>query len=161
VTYFADEVLLADADQRLRPGMSARADIQTAVHRDVLVVPIQSVVERRVKDGEDDGDVGAVDGGDGEGGEDGAEAAATDARDGRDDEEKVLFLVVDGKAVRRAVETGVADETHVEITRGLDAGETVVTGPYRALRDLADGEPVTVEASDEDEDDAGGDGGEG
>jgi HlyD family secretion protein len=165
VTYFAVEVLLADADRRLRPAMSARAEIQTAVHRDVPVVPIQSVVERRVKDGEDDGDGGAVDGGDGEGGKDGADAAATDARDGRDNEQKVVFLVVDGKAVRRAVETGIADETHVEITRGLDGGETVVTGPYRALRDLADGEPVTVEASDqdedEDEDDAGGDGGEG
>lgn len=142
VTYFAVEILLADADQRLRPGMSARAEIEAAIHRGVPVVPIQSVVERPVERAEtadetedDDGD---------------------EAGDDDEDEEKVVFLVVDGKAERRAVETGIADETHVEVTRGLEGGESVITGPYRTLRDLEDGDAVRVEEpddEDEDEDD--------
>jgi HlyD family secretion protein len=157
VTYFAVEILLTDADQRLRPGMSARAEIETAVHDDVPVVPIQSVVERAPEEGdaEDGAAAGDVEG-------EGAEAAVED-----DDEAevKVVYLVVDGRAERRRVETGIADETHVEITSGLDGGETVVTGPYRTLRDLEDGDAVTVDEpgsdddgdDDEDDDDDGGD----
>ena len=36
--------------------------------------------------------------------------------------------------------TGISDETHVELTSGAQAGEQVVTGPYRTLRDLKDGD---------------------
>ncbi len=163
VTYFAVEILLADADRRLQPGMSARAEIESAIHHGVPVVPIQAVVERPVEREEadeadeareDDGeDGGAVErnGEDEDGGEAEDQGEAAD-QDDDDDEEKVVFLVVDGESERRAVETGVADETHVEITRGLDGGETVVTGPYRTLRDLEDGDPVRVEEPDEDED---------
>lgn len=159
VTYFKVEILLADADQRLLPGMSARAKIESAVHRGVPVVPIQSVVERPVEAAEDG--AGANDEGeDGAGGgaveRDGEGAApangAGSGGEAEDEEEKVVFLVVDGKAERRTVDTGVADETHVEITRGLDGGETVVTGPYRALRDLETGDAVRVEEPDEDQD---------
>lgn len=145
VTYFAVEILLTDADDRLRPGMSARAEIRTAVHEDVPVVPIQSVVERPADEEEDgrDEDGGApVDG----------EETADAGEDEDEDEVKVVFLVADGEAERRRVETGIADETHVEITRGLEGGETVVTGPYRSLRDLEDGDAVTVEEPDSDDD---------
>ncbi|MCI0345489.1 MAG: hypothetical protein L0221_08600, partial [Chloroflexi bacterium] len=82
----------------------------------------------------------------------GGEVAGVEAGGEDEDEEKVVFLVIDGKAERRTVDTDIADETHVEITRGLDGGETVVTGPYRTLRDLEDGDPVRVEEPDEDED---------
>lgn len=129
VTYFEVKVLLADADDRLRAGMSARAEIETAVHGEVPVVPIQAVVERTPEEVEEAGKADAA-GGEGEG-DDGGEL-------------KVVYLVADGTAVQRPVETGIADDTHVEITRGLDGGETVVTGPYRVLRDLADGDPVTT-----------------
>ncbi|HEX6862866.1 MAG TPA: efflux RND transporter periplasmic adaptor subunit, partial [Thermoanaerobaculia bacterium] len=54
VTFFNVEILLEDPDENLRPGMSVRAEIDTAVHPDALVVPIQAVVERDVKDAETD-----------------------------------------------------------------------------------------------------------
>ncbi|HVG07618.1 MAG TPA: efflux RND transporter periplasmic adaptor subunit [Thermoanaerobaculia bacterium] len=54
VTFFNVEILLEDPDEDLRPGMSVRAEIDTAVHSDVLVAPIQAVVERDVKDKETD-----------------------------------------------------------------------------------------------------------
>lgn len=157
VTYFKVELLLTDADERLRSGMSARAEIETATHRDVPVVPIQAVVERPVEEESSRGD--GAEGGDEDAPVSGTVEAAGSARgDEADEEEKVVYLVVDGAAVRRAVETGIADEIHVEIARGLDGGETVVTGPYRVLRDLEDGDPVKVK-SDQDKD--GGNGGDG
>jgi HlyD family secretion protein len=42
------------------------------------------------------------------------------------------------------VTTGISDATHVEITEGLSAGEVVISGPYRTLRDLEGGEQVQV-----------------
>jgi HlyD family secretion protein len=110
VTFFNVEILLDDPDEDLRPGMSVRAEIDTAVHTDVLVVPIQAVVERDVKD----------------------------------EETEVVFVVEDGQAVQRAVKTGISDATQVEIVSGIKAGDKVVTGPYRSLRDLDGGEKIQV-----------------
>jgi HlyD family secretion protein len=114
VTFFKVEILLDDPDADLRPGMSVRAEIDTAVHAKVLVAPIQAVVERDVLDR------------------------------GQDKETDVVFVVQDGKAVQRVVKTGISDETRVEIVSGVKAGDKVVTGPYRSLRDLEDAERVLV-----------------
>lgn len=121
VTFFDVEVLLDDPDEDLRPGMSVRAEIDTAVHPDALVVPIQAVVEREV------------------------------TRNGGTEEADVVFVVREGKAVQRAVRTGISDETRVEIVSGVQAGDQVVTGPYRSLRDLEDGETVKVADQRKDE----------
>lgn len=130
VTFFEVEVLFAEPEASLKAGMSVRASIVTAVHPDALVVPIQAVVQRPPLDGG-----GAED----------------------DDEEiPVVFVAADGTAAQRPVETGIADTTHVEITAGLEAGEPVVVGPYRTLRDLEDGDAVRpAEEDGEDGEDAG------
>ncbi|HUP41820.1 MAG TPA: efflux RND transporter periplasmic adaptor subunit [Thermoanaerobaculia bacterium] len=128
VTFFEVDVLLDDADQRLRPGMSVRADIEVAAREDALVVPIQAVVERA------------------------PEAPAERAVGGGERRvEEVVFVVADGKAHRRRVATGLSTVTDVEITAGLEAGEQVVTGPFRTLRDLADGDAVRIVDEDEEE----------
>jgi HlyD family secretion protein len=121
VTFFKVEVLLDDPDADLRPGMSVRAEIDTAVHPGALVAPIQAVVERDVRVG------------------------------GQDRESDVVFVVQDGKAVQRPVRTGISDETRVEIVSGVQPGDKVVTGPYRSLRDLEDGERVQVADAKQDE----------
>lgn len=110
VTFFDVEILLEDPDEDLRPGMSVRAEVDTTVHPNVLVVPIQAVVERDIADKESD----------------------------------VVFVVQDGKAVQRAVRTGISDETRVEIVSGVKEKDKVVSGPYRSLRDLDDGDKVQV-----------------
>jgi HlyD family secretion protein len=53
-----------------------------------------------------------------------------------------VLAIVDGKAVRRVVEVGAADDTHIEITRGLRPGDQVIVGPSKTLRFLRDGEAV-------------------
>jgi HlyD family secretion protein len=130
VTFFEVKILLDDADERLRPGMSVRSEIRASSHPKALVVPIQAVVERApLADPKEKG------------------------KEHPDDEEiKVVFRVAGGKAHQVPVTTAISDETHVEVTAGLKPGEVVVTGPYRTLRDLKDGDAVTVSKTTEAED---------
>jgi HlyD family secretion protein len=55
-----------------------------------------------------------------------------------------VFTVVDGKVLKKEVETGVADDTFIAVTKGLDKGTTIVTGPARVLRFLRDGDRVVA-----------------
>ena len=138
VTFFKVKLLLESPDHRLRPGMSARAEIDVATRGDALVLPIQSVVYRQPLDE--------------------AEAPLEE-----DDEVQVVLVVEDGKAVQRPVEVGIADATDIEIVGGVETGETVVTGPYRTLKKLEDGDAVelrktksrkTSKAKDDDEEES-------
>ncbi|HEX4966789.1 MAG TPA: efflux RND transporter periplasmic adaptor subunit [Thermoanaerobaculia bacterium] len=123
VTFFKVKVLLDDPDPDLRASMSVRAEIHTAAHTNSLVVPIQAVVEREPESGGKKGET-----------------------------DKVVFVTEKGKVHLRKVSTGLSDETHVELTSGAKAGEQVVTGPYRTLKDLKDGDAVTVSTTSEEED---------
>lgn len=124
VQLFRVKVLLERPDERLRPGMSARATIEVETRAGVLVVPLQAVVERPPlgADGK------AV-----------APAAGTKA-----EELPALFVVEAETARQRTVTTGISDATHVEIVSGVAEGNRVVTGPYRSLKKLDDGTPVKV-----------------
>lgn len=124
VTFFSVKVLFVEPDPALRPGMSVRAEIVTAAHADALVVPIQAVVERPplAPGGEPDEDA---------------------------EEIQVVFVAEEGEARQRPVETGLSDETHVEIVAGVEAGQPVIAGPYRTLRDLDHGDAVRVERDEE------------
>jgi len=149
VTFFKVKVLLENPDRRLRPGMSVRSEIDTATHTDVPVVPIQAVVQRPPRRAEVE--LGTevelnppsaeIDGG--------PESPTGTAPD----EVSVVFVVADGEAVQREVTTGISDTTHVEIAAGVEAGERVVVGPYRTLRDLEHGDAVKIEKDEEDEED--------
>ena len=48
--------------------------------------------------------------------------------------EKNVFIAVEGKAVRRIVQTGVRTETSVQIIAGLAAGDVVITSGQQQLR---------------------------
>ena len=47
------------------------------------------------------------------------------------------------------MKSGISDETSVAILEGLKDGETVVTGPYRGLRDLKNGDAVKEKKAEE------------
>jgi HlyD family secretion protein len=114
-----------------------RASIITAVHEDVVVVPIQAVVQRPPVDDEEGDEIPVV-------------FVLDESAAGGDG--------ATAKAVQRPVTTGISDATHVEITDGLAAGETVVVGPYRTLRDLEDGDTVRRSKDDDEKnEDAGSD----
>ncbi len=112
-----------------RPGMSAAVDVFTSRAEDVLAVPIQSVTIRE--------DLFAE--------EDSSETSASS-----DDIPEMVFIVEDHKAEIAEVETGIQDDQYIQILSGLDEGQTVVTGPYRAISKTLDkGDAVEKEKKKE------------
>jgi len=53
-----------------------------------------------------------------------------------------LVVVKDGRATMRGIETGLADDAYLEVTKGVEGGEDIVTGPARTLRFLREGDRV-------------------
>jgi HlyD family secretion protein len=141
VTTFVVRLALVDQVPGALPGMSAQASVSTDTRADAVVVPIQAVTVRSEKD---------------------LAAAGSAAEKGtpqlpqpppppgkkpkKQRVQKVVFVVVDGQAKVRPVETGLASDTEIEIVSGVNEGDVVVEGPYRVLsRDLADGKKVKEE----------------
>lgn len=58
------------------------------------------------------------------------------------DKKTGVFIIKDGEAHFTPVETGIASETEMEITKGLKGTELVVTGSYSVLSTLKDGDNV-------------------
>lgn len=58
-----------------------------------------------------------------------------------------VFIVRDGKTVQKSVETDIADDSYIAITKGVAVGDRIVTGPARTLRFLKEGERVREVAS--------------
>jgi HlyD family secretion protein len=123
--YFKVKVQIDNTDDRLRPGMTSQVSIVTTSSGSALSVPIQSVVER-------------------------VPPALAKSKSGTDDEDenapklKYAFLVTDNKVKMIEVKTGVSDATHVALVSGVKANEKVVTGPFRTLKKLKDGDSVEV-----------------
>lgn len=132
VVNFEVEIRLIDPDDKIRPGMSCDADIETETKENVLTVPIQSVTAR-VKDMPKPE-------------EDEEESAVVRAKNGKQSKPKeVVFLTENGKAKMVEVKTGISDDTYIEVESGLKGGEEVVSGPYRAIsKELEDGKTVSV-----------------
>ncbi len=133
---FEVKVALDTVDAQLRPGMTAKARIETQTAKSVVTVPIQAVMLRPVKEIADAAAGGAKK-------KDESKKDDVKKDDAKTGETKeCVFVVEGGKARLRAVKTGISDETSVAVVEGLKDGETVVTGPYRGLRDLKDGDAV-------------------
>lgn len=143
VTSFPVRMTLETPVPGALPGMSAEASIATETHDDALVVPIQAVAARTARElkKEKSGEGAVVEG------QVGQIAGAKPAP--RNRMQKVVFVVENGIAKARPVETGLASETEIEILDGLKEGETIVEGPYKAVaRELSDGKPVKDEKKD-------------
>ena len=132
-TEFEVKVAITELTGDLRPGMTASSEIVTDVREDCLSVPIQCVA---VRTPEQLGEPG------GQPGEDEEQPRFVPDRDGF---VEVVWVVEDGRAFARQVETGIQSETHIEIVSGLEEGDQVVVGSYRAIsRDLTDGAEISI-----------------
>ena len=155
---FEVEVALDTVDASLRPGMTAKARIETERADQAVTVPIQAVMLRPAKDLAD-----AAPKKDEKDEKPEAPPAADEAKTPKPDAKvgetkECVFLVEDGKARLHPVRSGISDETSVVIAEGIKDGETVVTGPYRALRDLKNGDAVREKKGDDAKGGKGGDG---
>ncbi len=137
VVNFEVKIKLIDPKNSLRPGMSCTADIETETIGNVLSVPIQSVTTRS--------DMPKMDQAMEDGEEEGIIQVKTDKKENIKPKE-IVFIIKDGKAKSVEVETGLSDDNYIAITKGLEGGEVVVSGSYKAIsRELNDGLQVRVE----------------
>lgn len=112
---FLVKILMDKQDSMtIRPGMSVRADIYTESSDETLAIPVQAVLFDEETDKDKEGE----------------------------EEQTYVFVMQDGKAVRKDVEVGISSDSDQEIVDGLDEGELVISGPFRILRHLMDGEDV-------------------
>jgi HlyD family secretion protein len=133
-------VTIENPPDNLRPGLSTTAKIKTAERKGVVSIPIQALAIRSRKDLED---------------------AAKDAKksgnvtlaapppvapgDPKKDDIQGVFVVNGKKAAFRPVETGISGVTDIEITKGLQEGDEIVVGSYKALRTLKPDASVKVD----------------
>lgn len=109
-----------------RPGMTATVDIITNKRKDVIGVPISSIVIK------------------------------TDTTTSKkpllkkpilegDEKFECVFVKNGSKAKLRVVKTGIQDDSNIEITSGLEAGDVVITGPYTTVtKSLKSGDDIEV-----------------
>jgi HlyD family secretion protein len=155
VTTFPVRLALTAAVPGALPGMSGQATISTETRQNALTVPLQAVTVRSEKllaaaaaskEGAGTPPEGAPPPG----------GAVAGRKGAKEPQQKVVFVVEDGKARVRRVETGLASENEIELVSGVKDGETVVEGPYKLLsRELADGKAVKFDAPDAKKDAAG------
>ncbi len=148
VTNFLVKIRISDRDLQLRPGMSATTDIETQTVENVVAIPIQSVTvraeggltseefqQKQAKDAQE---------------KSGNAMEVKDERDrarrNREKLQRVVFVKQGDKVKMQKVETGIADNTHIEVKSGVKEGDEVVSGSYAAIsRKLKDDMKVTLE----------------
>lgn len=114
-----------------KPGMSGTVDIKTNTVYDVVSIPIQAVT---VRDFSKDQSVQS-------------DTTETVTRRGARSEDfrRVVFVNDNGIAKRVEVETGISDNSFIQVMSGLESGAEIVTGSYRVLsRELSDGDQIKV-----------------
>ena len=141
-TNFEVKVVFDDNVPEVRPGMTADVDISTGTHAQTLAVPIQAVVIRTQS---------ALDraargkGADRKKARGKSMSADEDTAGKRDPEITGVMVVKDDVATFVTVRTGLASETMIEVFGEIKEGGQVVSGPYKALRELKPGAKVKRE----------------
>ena len=167
VTNYKVKVKMLEAPELIRPGMSATANIITDKREDALAIPIQSLTVRPVNSEKIPSKNG--------------ESRKQDEDQERSQKvqelEELVFVLAEapGNVIRegvlseadgvkeikvkegtqfvhlRPVKVGISSETHYEVLNGLEEGEEIVVGSYRAIsKDLSHNRSVTMEELEED-----------
>jgi len=120
-----------------RPGMTATVDIITKRKQNIIGVPISAVVIK-------------------------SDTTATKkfmVEDKNSPEEKIkaksdkkyecVFIKSGDQAKLRVIKTGIQDDTNIEVTSGLKAGDVIIIGPYNVVtKDLNPGDKVKIADQD-------------
>ncbi len=132
-TKFYETEILIDADPQFQlfSGLTADVDIETLTHTEIIKVPTQAVVARKVDDlplkvRKDNPNV---------------DMAKTDAL--------VVYRLIDGKAVATPVTIGKSDMSHIIIESGIEPGDQIVVGPYKVLDTLKHNKKISDESVEE------------
>ena len=139
-------VTLDSPPPNLRPGLSCTAKITTATRSNAVVIPIQALTIRTQRELDESQEKGSSKG---------KALAATRAMTELSPQEQErlkkeiqgAFVVRNGKAIFVPVDTGIMGEVNVEVLKGLQAGDEIITGSYQVLRTLKSNTKVRVDNS--------------
>jgi HlyD family secretion protein len=120
---FKVKIRVEDPPDTIRPGFSVTADIVTGRRDGAIAIPIQALVVRDVPTKDKKPAGGGM----------------------RPDTEEGVYAVKDGKLAFDKVETGIAGELLIEIKKGPAVGQEIVTGPFKVLRQVKEGDRVIIE----------------
>ncbi len=138
VVNFIVKIRIIDNAFDLRPGMSCTVDIVVDQRDNVLAVPIQSVTTREDENKTDD------------------IAKESEIENlSRESEKKqskkvkpkeIIFLVDNNAAKTNEVKTGISDDSYIEVLEGVNEGQEVVKGSFKAItKELENGSKVKVD----------------
>ncbi len=143
---FEVKIALDNRVPDVRPGLTAKAEITTAERKQVVAAPMGAVTARKwppdpklARSGRRGAKTPPA-----------PAAADSSAKAGKgkgkgkekEKEKEGVFVVENGLASFRPVKLGIAGDDAFEVIEGLSGGETLVTGPFRRLRDLQHGDKV-------------------
>jgi HlyD family secretion protein len=124
---FKVKIRLDNPPDTIRPGFSVTADIITGRIDGATAIPIQALVIRDVQSKDKKPSTG-----------------------GRPETEEGVYVVKSGKLEFDKVETGIAGELMIELKKGPAAGQEIVTGPFKVLRQVKEGDRVLVDKGEGD-----------
>jgi HlyD family secretion protein len=145
------EITLVNPPTEVRPDLSATARIVTDTRKEALAIPIIALTVRENTPITTEQKTASG------GGAGPTAAQAATPKDttragagGKKKESEGVFIVHNGVANFRPVKVGIAGEEHFEVIDGVRQGDTIVAGPYQAVRDLKEGARVrpTKESGD-------------
>ena len=127
-------VALENPPEEIRPGLSCTSRVTTATRPKTLAIPIQALTVRQK------GDLDAAKPGDNKN-------AVIDPMQVKANKVEIqgVFVVKNGQASFKKVETGITGATDIEVTSGLQDGEEIITGSYKVIRTLRNDAKVKVD----------------
>jgi HlyD family secretion protein len=128
-------VTVDNPPENLRPGLSTTAKITTDTRKNVLTIPIQALTVRQKGDLRESTSSSAV------------HAAEQPQAASPDDKKEIqgVFVIRNKRALFVPVETGISGTTDIEVLKGLQNGDEIITGSYKVLRTLRNGTSVKVD----------------
>ncbi len=130
---------LDNPPDEIRPGLSCTAKITTATRNQILTIPIQALTIRQK------GDLEPKKKGSGNASETAAPPNPAAEKAKKEEIQGVFVVTGNNKAEFRKVETGITGATDIEVTKGLNDGDQIVTGTYQVIRTLRNEASVKVD----------------
>jgi len=120
---FKVKIRVQEPPATVRPGFSVTAEIVTGRNDGATAIPIQALVVRDVP----------------------KKDKKAPSASGRPETEEGVYTVKNGKLEFSKVETGLAGELMIEVKKGPPVGQEIVTGPFKVLRQVKEGDKVVVD----------------
>ena len=125
---FKVKIQIKDPPETVKPGLSVQADVLTGFRSQALVIPIQSLVVRDIE-----------------------RKPGQAPKPGEPREEEGVYVMESGKTRFQKIKTGLLGDLSMEVLEGLTGGESLITGPFKALRNMKPGDAVKLEKPKKDE----------